>query len=231
MPTIRDFYDGLQTLESCLATRLQEIEELKESICAKRKEVLDLLKSGETMGDPMLDFVTARHAEGYADTEEALRLLSDEFKLHAGELVLLRYQEHVCIKHVFAGPGSQYEWQERLRIGLITDDSLQFEQNPSFCQLPVERFVFLHPPSTVISVTMTSRHFASNTSVSSATPLPLDTPLPKGMEEVYIARLAIGDDAVKAYLGKTFATSADTVFAECCERVGKLVLTGDAEED
>jgi len=222
MPTIRDSYDGLQALESSLTTRLQEIEELKGRILGKRKEVIDQLKSGESLGDPMLDFVAARHAEGYFDTMESLGLLADEFKRHAGELVLLRYQELVCIKHVFAGSGSQYEWRERLRIGLITDDDLDFQKNPAFCNLPVERFVVLHPPSTKISNVITSLCFT----VSSATPLPLDAPLPKEIEEVYIARLIIGDDAVKAFLETRFQILTDDIFRTCCERLGKLVLTG-----
>src|SRR3989344_8695596 len=214
-------------LQRLLRERLKlfaQARAMNEPIATHTERIRERIQEGETTGDRIRDFVLLRG--GYDEREEErYRKIDEALRGHTGEFVLVKYWEHVCIRHVLIPrPGHEnvYEDRDRYLAGTLQDEKLVFSLKTRSCSLPTaKRVLLLHPKG---EPGKNTRPIAEELMFGPNHFLLDGAPLPQGVGEHMVSRVIVGDKNVKDWLS---TESTPKIYEKCAELLGKLILTGE----
>lgn len=216
---------------------LRDIRSKKEATSASfvdlERRMKDAIAAGDTLGDRLKDNAFRAYGlAGVADAQQALfRGCEERLVGKKGQFALIRYPVKVPLRFTWTVEDSRYEIVERFRIGLVADEHLCLAHYGESCvlTLPVDSYLqgvwpesFMYKP--VADKTPIQGDFFAM--LGTENPRSLLTYLSEEMDKT---NLFIGDDEVRAALGKNWEPAyaqvhVDPFLYEVGLRLGRLIL-------
>ncbi len=239
MANLQNLLTEADALQRALEKHVREGERLRWFSDKATKAVRKAVRSGETTGDRIKDFILARDGAFHEADEKRYRAIDKALRGRKKELVLVTRRVGIDRGPMYHHSGSSgsgrmdiaprmssKETVIRFRCGVLKAEKLvvSLDQYPPRCELPVAKWITestysqgdFHDESSVLQV------FGNATEY-----LVLDSTVDLVPDELFpfVSRVVVGDETVRSWLKENRHEHAEEIFKKCAELLGKLVLT------